>query len=128
MGNLYLTYREGFPKDLDSTFIENTDGTIISYGELEEESAKYANGLSELGLQPGDRVSVQLNKSPEVVFIYLACWMLAQHIIKQSNLQLYWLSFLNAYKKLMYELQIQFVTLATIQNNHPNVRSRGLNY
>ena len=73
MGNLYLTYREGFPKDLDSAFIENTDGTIISYGELEEESAKYANGLSELGLQPGDRVSVQLDKSPEVVFIYLAC-------------------------------------------------------
>ncbi len=73
MGNLYLTYREGFPKDLDSTFIENTDGTIISYGELEEESAKYANGLSELGLQPGDRVSVQLDKSHEVVFIYLAC-------------------------------------------------------
>ena len=73
MGNLYLTYREGFPKDLDSTFIENTDGSTISYGELEEESAKYANGLSELGLQPGDRVSVQLNKSPEVVFIYLAC-------------------------------------------------------
>ena len=73
MGNLYLTYREGFPKDLDSTFIENTDGSKISYGKLEEESAKYANGLSELGLQPGDRVSVQLNKSPEVVFIYLAC-------------------------------------------------------
>ena len=73
MGNLYLTYREGFPKDLDSTFIENTDGTIISYGELEEESAKYANGLSELGLEPGDRVSVQLDKSHEVVFIYLAC-------------------------------------------------------
>ena len=73
MGNLYLTYREGFPKDLDSTFIENTDGSKISYGKLEEESAKYANGLSELGLQPGDRVSVQLNKSHEVVFIYLAC-------------------------------------------------------
>ena len=73
MGNLYLTYKEGFPKDLDSTFIENTDGSKISYGELEEESTKYANGLSELGLQPGDRVSVQLNKSHEVVFIYLAC-------------------------------------------------------
>ena len=52
MGNLYLTYREGFSKDLDSTFIENTDGSKISYGKLEEESAKYANGLSELGLQP----------------------------------------------------------------------------
>ena len=41
--------------------------------ELEEESAKYANGLSELGLQPGDRVTIQVNKCPEVVYIYLAC-------------------------------------------------------
>ena len=73
MGNLYLTYREGFPKDLDRTFIENTDGSIISYKELEDQSARYANGFSCLGLEQGDRVSVQVNKSPEVIYIYLAC-------------------------------------------------------
>ena len=73
MGNLYLTYRQGFPKDLDRPFIENTDGTIISYKELDEQSAKYANGFSRLGLVSGDRVSVQVHKSPEVIFIYLAC-------------------------------------------------------
>ena len=73
MGNLYLTYREGFPQNLKSTFLEYSNGTSIAYEELEEQSSQYANGFSDLGLQPGDRVSVQVDKSPEVIFIYLAC-------------------------------------------------------
>ncbi|MEK9902478.1 MAG: AMP-binding protein [Gammaproteobacteria bacterium] len=73
MANLYLTYKEGFPEDLESTFIENPDGSKISYKDLEEESARYANGFKELGLKPGDRVSIQVNKCTEVIFIYLAC-------------------------------------------------------
>ena len=73
MGNLYLIYREGFPQDLKSPFLEYPDGSLITYEELEEQSSQYANGFSDLGLQPGDRVSVQVDKSPEVIFIYLAC-------------------------------------------------------
>ena len=73
MGNLYLTYREGFPRDLKSPFLEYPDGSLITYEELEGQSSQYANGFSDLGLQPGDRVSVQVDKSPEVIFIYLAC-------------------------------------------------------
>ena len=73
MENLYLKYREGFPTDLQSPFLESTDGSFITYGELEEQASQYANGFADLGLQPGDRVSVQVDKSPEVIFIYLAC-------------------------------------------------------
>jgi malonyl-CoA/methylmalonyl-CoA synthetase len=73
MENLYLRYREGFPKDLSTPCIELKDGSIISYKELEDQSSRYANGFSNLGLKPGDRVSVQVNKSPEVLYIYLAC-------------------------------------------------------
>ena len=73
MENLYLRYREGFPKDLRTPCIELKDGSIISYKELEDQSSQYANGFSNLGLKPGDRVSVQVNKSPEVLYIYLAC-------------------------------------------------------
>jgi len=73
MGNLYLTYREGFPQNLKSTFLEYSNGTSIAYEELVEQSSQYANGFSDLGLQPGDRISVQVDKSPEVIFIYLAC-------------------------------------------------------
>ena len=73
MENLYLRYREGFPKDLSTPCIELKDGSIVSYKDLEDQSSQYANGFSNLGLKPGDRISVQINKSPEVLYIYLAC-------------------------------------------------------
>ena len=73
MGNLYLKYREGFPEDLNKTCIELNDGSIITYRELENQSAQYAKGFLDLGLKIGDRVSVQVNKTPEILFIYLAC-------------------------------------------------------
>ena len=73
MENLYLRYREGFPKDLSRPCIELKDGSILTYKDLEDQSSQYANGFSNLGLKPGDRVSVQVNKSPEVLYIYLAC-------------------------------------------------------
>ena len=73
MENLYLRYREGFPKDLSTPCIELKDGSIITYKDLEDQSSQYANGFSNLGLKPGDRISVQVNKSPEVLYIYLAC-------------------------------------------------------
>ena len=73
MENLYLRYREGFPKDLSRPCIELRDGSILTYKDLEDQSSQYANGFSNLGLKPGDRVSVQVNKSPEVLYIYLAC-------------------------------------------------------
>ena len=73
MGNLYLSYKEGFPKDLTCPFLEQYDGTIITYKDLEEQSSQYANGFCDIGLKQGDRVSIQVNKSPEVIYIYLAC-------------------------------------------------------
>ena len=73
MENLYSIYREGFPKDLSRPCIELKDGSILTYKDLEDQSSQYANGFSNLGLKPGDRVSVQVNKSPEVLYIYLAC-------------------------------------------------------
>ena len=73
MGNLYLKYREGFPKDKNKTCIELIDGSVITYRELQDQSAQYANGFLELGLKTGDRVSVQANKTPHILYIYLAC-------------------------------------------------------
>jgi malonyl-CoA/methylmalonyl-CoA synthetase len=48
-------------------------GRILTYGDLEAGSARYANALVQLGVQPGDRVAVQIEKSPEAVLLYLAC-------------------------------------------------------
>ena len=73
MGNLFSSYSKGFPEDLNRVFIEHIEGSIITYRDLLDQSEKYANGFKALGLQAGDRVSIQVSKSPEVVFIYLAC-------------------------------------------------------
>ena len=73
MGNLFSFYSRGFPEDLDQVFIEHTEGSFITYRDLLDQSEKYANGFEALGLQAGERVSIQVSKSPEAVFIYLAC-------------------------------------------------------
>ena len=67
---LWLTFASRF--DSDSTFL--TAGTrSITYGQLCSETARYANALRARGLKPGDRVAVQAEKSPEAIFLYLAC-------------------------------------------------------
>src|SRR5512144_103078 len=49
------------------------DGSILSYGILDQESARIAGLLVSLGVKPGDRVAVQVRKSPRALFLYLGC-------------------------------------------------------
>lgn len=72
-GNLYTSYREGFKNNLEGHFLYDDKGTNITYRELDSETAKLANGLKGLGLSEGDRVTVQVDKCVEMVYIYLAC-------------------------------------------------------
>jgi len=72
-GNLYTSYKEGFSKNLEGQFLYDGKGTEITYKELDSETAKLANGLKELGLSEGDRVTVQVDKCIEMVYLYLAC-------------------------------------------------------
>ena len=72
-GNLYNLFRERFPPSPSSIFIESPDGQHYTYGDLERESARYARFLIGLGLKPGDRVAVQIEKSPAALFLYLGC-------------------------------------------------------
>ncbi|MBB4197965.1 malonyl-CoA synthase [Rhodoblastus sphagnicola] len=58
--------------DPDKIFIE-AEGCDISYRQMLAASARYANALVAAGVAPGDRVAVQMEKSPAVLFIYLAC-------------------------------------------------------
>ncbi|MDJ1159113.1 malonyl-CoA synthase [Chelatococcus sp. SYSU_G07232] len=55
------------------TFIEKADGSVITYGDLVDGTARLANALAARGVAPGDRVAVQVEKSPEAVMLYLAC-------------------------------------------------------
>ncbi|MGI9336382.1 MAG: malonate--CoA ligase [Gammaproteobacteria bacterium] len=70
--NLYDVFRTRFPAP-QRPFLEQPDGTIHTYGDLQHESARIANALRSLGVEPGDRVAVQVQKSPRALFLYLAC-------------------------------------------------------
>ena len=56
-----------------SHFIERPDGTILTYGDMLERSGRLAGALVSLGVTPGDRVAVQVEKSAAAIFLYLAC-------------------------------------------------------
>jgi malonyl-CoA/methylmalonyl-CoA synthetase len=71
--NLYALIESRFPADRSRTFIETEDGRRYSYGDLERLSARYAHLLAGLGVTRGDRVAVQVEKSPEAIMLYLAC-------------------------------------------------------
>ena len=53
--------------------IETADRAVITYGDMERRSGRYADALVRLGVGPGDRVAVQVEKSVEVIFLYLGC-------------------------------------------------------
>ena len=48
-------------------------GDSYSWADVARESARLANYLCTLGASPGDRVTVQVEKSPQVLCLYLAC-------------------------------------------------------
>ena len=54
-------------------FIETLDGRRWSYGDMLEISGRLARRLVERGVEPGDRVAVQVEKSAEALMLYLAC-------------------------------------------------------
>ncbi|MGE3332483.1 MAG: AMP-binding protein [Rhodospirillaceae bacterium] len=71
--NLFEIFRTRFPTDSARAFITRPDGRVFSYADLDEISGRIAALLIELNVAPGDRVAMQVEKSAEAVFLYLAC-------------------------------------------------------
>jgi malonyl-CoA/methylmalonyl-CoA synthetase len=69
---LFNAIRSRVPAAL-SPFITRDDGTTVTYGDLLAGSARIANALAALGVKPGDRVAVQVEKSAEAILLYLGC-------------------------------------------------------
>jgi malonyl-CoA/methylmalonyl-CoA synthetase len=71
-GNLFgiISRRAGAPA---STLLDTTDGVRLTYGDMLVRTAQLANILVLAGVEPGDRVAVQVEKSPENLLLYLAC-------------------------------------------------------
>ena len=70
-GNLYSAFADCFPEDRSKTLLETDTGEVYSYADAEAGSARVANCLLSMGLESGDRVTVQVEKSPQMLFLYL---------------------------------------------------------
>jgi long-chain acyl-CoA synthetase len=57
--------------DYDQVFFE---GRWHTSGSLADRAARFATGLSELGVSPGDRILVLMGNCPEVMVTYTAAW------------------------------------------------------
>ncbi len=69
--NVYQDFSAAF--DLDKDFARIPGGPTYSYRDLDSQSAAIAGHFSELGVKPGDRVIVQVEKSVTNLFVYFAC-------------------------------------------------------
>ena len=70
--NLFDLIRARAP-DLDKFAMEAPDALSLTYGELFARSGRAANALIALGVEPGDRVAAQIDKSPDMIVLLLAC-------------------------------------------------------
>lgn len=71
--NLFALFQSRFPGDRSTIFIETETGRLINFAELETTIARYASLIRTLDIAPGERVAVQIEKSPEALMLYLAC-------------------------------------------------------
>ena len=56
----------------ERTFLHLEGGAVLSYQKFLQQSARLAHVLSSAGVEPGDRVAVQVEKSAEALALYVA--------------------------------------------------------
>ncbi len=57
----------------DTAFLHLPNGTTVTHGDFLKTTARFANTLARSGLHPGDRLAVQIGKSPDALAVYAAC-------------------------------------------------------
>jgi malonyl-CoA/methylmalonyl-CoA synthetase len=70
--HLFDAFRSRMPAP-ERLLMQTDDGRSLTYGDMLASSAQLAHALVQSGVKPGDRVAVQVEKSPEAVLLYLAC-------------------------------------------------------
>ena len=68
--HLFAEIRSRMPTP-ETRFATLADGRVFRYRDVLEVSARFANVLASLGVKPGDRVAVQVDKSLEALMLYL---------------------------------------------------------
>src|SRR5258708_8441492 len=59
--------------DLEGVFLEPADRRTHTRADLARESARFAGMMVKAGAVRGDRIAVQVDKSPASLFLYLGC-------------------------------------------------------
>src|SRR5262249_15508733 len=70
---LYAALEDCFARHAARPALEVESGQSATYRELDAEVARCASALREVGLRRGDRLVVQVEKSPQALLLYLAC-------------------------------------------------------
>jgi len=74
MSNLYSLFRSRFSaKGAESSILSADREVVLTFDQLDESSAGMAGLFDSLGLGQGDRIIVQVEKSIEIMLIYLGC-------------------------------------------------------
>lgn len=73
MANILYDTLFGAHAGKSTPFLHLLDGKTITHQDFLATAAQVANVFENIGLKPGDRVAVQVEKSPESLAIYAAC-------------------------------------------------------
>lgn len=60
-------------ENTDKVFLATPDGSTYTYRRFFALTARIAHALRNCGVTPGDRIAVQVDKSPEALALYVAC-------------------------------------------------------
>ena len=72
-GTLGALFAQGRPRDPDAVLLEAPGTAPVTYRDADRGSARVAHALGALGVTAGDRVAVQVEKSPSFLLAYLGC-------------------------------------------------------
>ena len=71
--NFYAAVAAAISSGRERLFLETDDGRTHTRADLAQESARFARAMLDAGAVRGDRVAVQVEKSPASLFLYLGC-------------------------------------------------------
>lgn len=71
--NFYAAVAASIDSGRERLFLETDDGRTYTRADLARESGRFARMMVDAGAVRGDRVAVQVDKSPASLFLYLGC-------------------------------------------------------
>ena len=71
--NFYAAVAASIDDGPERVFLETDDGRTHTRADIARESARFARLMTEAGAVRGDRIAVQVDKSPACLFLYLGC-------------------------------------------------------